>query len=273
MRTLSSLLFLLALFLMACGGDATTTEAETTDEEEMTDDMSDEMASSGITITDFPETKSYPDAGLTSMSYNNGTFTFNLNDDDEYKLGQQTPDADQLMCANSAKGQHIHLIVDNEPYNALYEPMHEMELADGEHYVLAFLSRSYHQSLKNPQAFLAKKLTVSGAKATASNQITEPMLFYSRPKGTYVGDDINNLLLDFYPVNVELGEQYRVKVAVNGEEIAELDEWKSYKLEGLEMGDNRIELTLINADGMTVDAPFNPVERVITLKEDPAPEM
>jgi len=188
---------MLALFLMACGGDTSSTETEMTEDEEMTDEMSDDMMASGVTITDFPETKSYPNAGLSSMSYNNGKFTFNLNDDEEYQLGEQTPDADQLMCANSAKGQHIHLIVDNEPYNALYEPMHEMELADGDHYVLAFLSRSYHQSLKNPNAFLAKKITVSGGKATASGQITEPMLFYSRPKGTYVGDDINNVLLEF----------------------------------------------------------------------------
>jgi len=272
MRTLSSLLFLLALFLMACGGNTTTTDAETTDAD-TTDTMSEEMTIPSVTLTDFPETKEYPDAGLTSMSYNNGTFTFNLSEDAEYQLGEQTPDADQLMCANSDKGQHIHLIVDNEPYNALYEPMHEMALEDGEHYVLSFLSRSYHQSLKNKSAFLAKKITVSNSKASNSGPITEPMLFYSRPKGTYVGADINNLLLDFFPVNAELGEQYRVKVAVNGEEVAELDEWKSYKLEGLPMGDNRIELTLVDADGMTVDAPYNPVERVITLKEDPAPEM
>ncbi len=273
MRTLSSLLFMLALFLMACGGDTSGTETEMTDDEEMTDEMSDNMIASGVTITDFPETKSYPNAGLSSMSYNDGTFTFNLNDDEEYQLQVQTPDADQLMCANSAQGQHIHLIVDNEPYKAIYETSYEMEVEDGEHHTLAFLSRSYHQSLKNRQAFLVKKLTVSGGKATASNQITEPMLFYSRPKGTYVGDDINNLLLDFYPVNVKLGDDYKVKVAVNGEEIATLDEWKSYKLDGLEMGDNRIELTLVDADGMTVDAPYNPVERLITLKEDPAPEM
>jgi hypothetical protein len=36
------------------------------------------------------------------------------------------------------------------------------------------------------------------------------------------------------------------------------------------MGENKIKLTLIDKTGEVVQAPLNPVERVFTLKADPA---
>lgn len=267
MRILSTLFFLLSLFFfVACGGDNASTDADG----DMTDATDMEMSSS-YAVVDFEQTVDFPDATLTSMDYSNGTFNYELASTDGYQLKQQTPDAGQLMCANSKDGQHIHLIVDNEPYDALYEPTFAKEVSNGEHYILSFLSRSYHQSIKNGRAYQAKKVTVTDGKFTASSDITTPMLFYSRPKGTYVGKDTANLLLDFYPINADLGENYKVKVTVNGEDTALLDEWKSYRLIGLKMGENRVKLTLVDGEGKTVDAPFNPVERVITFQEDPAP--
>ena len=37
-----------------------------------------------------------------------------------YELGAQTEGA-RMNLANSAKGQHIHLIIDNDPYSAHYD--------------------------------------------------------------------------------------------------------------------------------------------------------
>jgi len=59
----------------------------------------------------------------------------------DYKLGEQTPEAQKLMCANSDQGQHIHLIIDNQPYLAAYATDFEVDVPDGEHIILAFLSR------------------------------------------------------------------------------------------------------------------------------------
>jgi hypothetical protein len=65
-----------------------------------------------------------------------------------YELGVITADANDRGIANSAKGQHIHLILDNEPYSAHYDPMAQKNLSKGQYVVLAFLSRSYHESVK-----------------------------------------------------------------------------------------------------------------------------
>lgn len=221
-------------------------------------------------ISPFTASQAYPDATIAGVTYEGGKFAFDVQATD-YQLGAQTPDAESKMCANSGKGQHIHLIVDNGPYAAKYTADFDYEIEDGEHYMLAFLSRSYHESIKTEAAHTAQKITVANNGITAAEDITEPMLFYSRPKGTYVGEkDTKKIMLDFYVVNAALGADYKVLVEVNAEQEFTVDVWQPYYLEGLPMGDNKVKLTLIDGEGKVVDTPLNPVERVFTLQEDPA---
>lgn len=236
-------------------------------EEEQSSDAMAANENYQYTLTPFEESTAYPNATIESMNYQNGQFDFELAN---YELGVQTPDAGQKMCANSAKGQHIHLIIDNEPYTAHYEPDFQYEMEDGDHYLVAFLSRSYHQSIKTPEAHVAKMVTIENNSITNSQDLTQPMLIYSRPKGTYVGEsETQKVMLDFYLLNTTLGDQYQVKADINGEEHM-IDEWQPYYIEGLPMGENTIELTLVDSEGNTVDAPLNPVSRTFTLQEDPA---
>jgi hypothetical protein len=113
---------------------------------------------------------------MTKMSYSEGKFDFDYTSEN-YKLGEQTDSTIAAMCANSGKGQHIHLIVDKEPYAAKYTEEFEYDLPDGEHHVLAFLSRSYHESIKNGKAFMAKKVMVKDKSITKAEAIEKPALF------------------------------------------------------------------------------------------------
>lgn len=249
---------LLAILFVSCGGNQTDTSAAT---EEV---AAEEPAPPAITIGDMSESPAFPDAKITGMTYEAGKFSFAVDGGEGYSLGAQTPDAPTKMCANSGKGQHIHLIIDNEPYAAKYEADFEYEVADGEHYLLAFLSRSYHESLKHADAAKAVKVNVADKAITEMADIDQPMLFYSRPKGKYVGEDTKNIMLDFYPVNVELGEKYKV-IAIVGDQKFEIDEWKPYVLNNLPMGENTVTLTLVDSEGNNVDTPLNPVSRTFTL--------
>jgi len=222
----------------------------------------------GLTIKAFTESVAFPDASISTMNYTNGVFTFGLRGD-TYELGQQSPDAESKMCANSGKGQHIHLIVNDSPYAAKYVKQFTHDIPDGDHHVLAFLSRSYHESIKSNGANVAVKVNVKDKSITSTEAIKDPMLFYSRPKGTYVGKDTKNLMLDFFLKNVNLsGSGYKVKASINGTETI-ISKWQPYYLNGLPMGENTITLTLIDKDGNKVDAPLNPVSRTFTLKADP----
>lgn len=265
MRYLSQLsLLFLALLFTACGGGETATD---TDKENAETEEAVEPSMAAIGLTPMPATKSFPDAKIESWDYKGGNFTYQTSG---YEFAVPTTDADAVMCANSDKGQHAHLIIDNEPYIAKYEPTFQQEVADGEHHILTFLSRSYHESIKNGMAQRAVKATVADGAFTKTMDITEPMLFYSRPKGTYVGKKATeNVMLDFFPVNATLGTEYQVKAVVNGKEEFMLNEWRPYYLTGLPMGENTVELTLMK-DGVAVDAPLNPVTRTFTLEADPA---
>ena len=258
-RASAAALLLATTGLFACGGEQSTD----TPTEETTD------APSAITIQPKAPGTDYPDAHLTNFVYDGGTFTYGY-EADTYELGAQTPDAGSTMCANSAKGQHVHLIIDNEPYIAKYEPTFEQAVDDGEHRILTFLSRSYHESIKTSQAYRAVNVNVSDGAFASQEPITEPMLFYSRPKGTYVGADAESILLDFYPINLQLGADYGVKVEV-GDYVTTLNEWQPYVIEGLPMGEHTVTLTLVDGAGVAVDAPLNPVSRTFTLQADPMP--
>jgi len=272
MKNLFGLWAMAIMFIWSCGTHTDQSAAGTDDAS--TAALETDFPTAQIKIYEAPPSQEFPDAHIESWEYKDGTFKFVIGGE-SYQLGVQTPDAPQRMCANSAKGQHIHLIIDNKPYAAKYEPEFAYEIENGEHYMLAFLSRSYHESLKTPQAHVAQKITVKDGSVVKAEDIEGPMLFYSRPKGTYVGDDTKKLLLDFYIINAELGpDSYKVKVDVNdGQFTTILDKWAPYFIEGLPMGDNKIRLTLLDKDGQPVDAPLNPVERVFTLKPDNTPQV
>ena len=194
-------------------------------------------------------------------------FSFDIKN---YDLGIQTKKEFNYDLANSGKGQHIHFILNNGPYSAHYDQNFDYELPDGNNVVLAFLSRSYHESVKNSDAYV---LTQIGD----SNKINleSEFLFYSRPKGTYEGLDTEKLLLDFYLVNTKLSATgNKVKLTIKQETFPKgttfhqfvIDSWDAYYIEGLDKGNVSIKLELINKEGNLIETPFNPSERVVTLK-------
>ncbi len=221
---------------------------------------------SEVVMTPFAPSHEFPDVSLSSMTYLNGTFEFGISGN--YQLGMQTPDAPQKMCANSDKGQHIHLIVDNKPYEAKYTPSFDFPIDSGEHYILAFLSRSYHESIKTKAASALVLANIAQNTFTKVSPVTQPMIFYSRPKGTYLGAETKKIMLDFYLANCNLGPNYKVKADINGKEFV-IDTWQPYYLEGLPMGENTIKLSLIDSLGALVNVPLNPVDRKFTLQSEP----
>ena len=200
------------------------------------------------------------------------TFNFAVKD---YELKGQTGDAAGKGCNNSDKGQHIHFILDNAPYKALYEPKNEVTLPnDGkEHYLLCFLSRSYHESIKSPGAAVIYhfKIDEKGNYKKLDDPKT-PLLFYSRPKGDYIGKDTANLLLDFYVWNATLGaDAYKVKADISNESVptqtlsTTLDKWEVNFIRNLGTGKCKVVLTLIDKDGKTVEGPLSTATRAFNM--------
>ncbi len=272
------LFLLVSVFaLSSCQNNASSSDTtETTDAATKPAPASEEKAKASdngnkkYTLTPFSPSQAYPDAMIMGMTYKNGRFDFDVQGD-AYKLGAQTPDAAQKSCANSAKGQHIHLIVDNKPYAAKYDASFDHDIEDGEHYILAFLSRSYHESIKTNAASRVRKVVVENKSIKEESMVNEtPMLFYSRPKGTYKGKaNTDKVMLDFFVYDANVGDDVMVKAEINGEEHI-ITSWQPFYIEGLPMGENSITLTMADKSGKAIDTPLNPVTRTFTLEVDEA---
>lgn len=237
-----------------------------------------EAPAASVELADVPASPDFPGAALgmgkvdAAATGDSVKVSFHF-DVKNYELKAQTADAADKRCSNSKDGQHIHFILDNKPYAALYEPKHEVTLAKNtEHYLVAFLSRSYHQSLKSKEAGLLYHFKVDeNGKIQKLDAPTTPMLTYSRPKGDYLGKDTENILLDFYVWNATLGNDYKVKADIHTgdkDTAFTISEWKSFFLKNLAMGSSTIKLSLVDKDGNKVNGPETEVSRDINLSQD-----
>ena len=141
-------------------------------------------------------------------------------------------------------------------------------MPEGVHHLVAFLSRSYHESVKNDNSVVVRKLEVGAdAEDSIGLDMEAPTLIYSRPKGEYSGADTENLMLDFFVLNTTLSEDgNKVRATVNGEEFM-ITEWAPQVINGLPMGEVSIKLELLDGEGNLIPGPFNEVTRTVMLKE------
>jgi hypothetical protein len=231
----------------------------------------------GIKVTGYDNPSTFLDAkleldqtlfaGKEMLDTGATTFKFKV---EKYTLGAQTPDAGTLMCANSAKGQHIHFILDNQPYQASYSPDITSNLKPGHHVLLAFLSRSYHESIKTKSAYILKEFDVA-KKSPDQFDAKAVHIFFSRPKGEYVGEkETKRVLLDFYLINCTLSEKgYKVRATIDGS-VFTLTKWEPYFIEGLALGEHKIKLELLDKNDKMVQSEYNGTTRTVKLLAEPA---
>lgn len=208
-----------------------------------------------------PPAAQFPEATLAlegvSVDAKKGeaTFKYTVNG---FELKAQTPDAATRGCANSKDGQHIHFILDNKPYLAKYESSFTEKVGPGRNIVLSFLSRSYHESLKNSKAVVVSEVNGGGEGGVQGGDLAkDAFLFYSRPKGDYKKADGDKMLLDFYLLNTDLADKgYSVRATIDGE-VFTINKWDAYFIEGLALGKHSVRLELLDKDGQLVPGPFN----------------
>jgi hypothetical protein len=212
-----------------------------------------------------------------------------------------------MMDAATKMGNHIHVILDNQPYEAYYNLDREFELrnvADGEHTLRVFPSRPWHESYKSDGAFQMVKFTVRNGGANASQPATtnsgqtmanaaptgtpegkemqkttagavdasKPLLTYSRPKGEYKGADADAIMIDFWLSNARLvgdGGEYRVRYSINNGEAKYIEKWQPIWVSGWTAGKHSVKVELVDKAGNVVDnGGYNSTTREITVVKD-----
>lgn len=208
---------------------------------------------------------------------------------------------------DSGAGNHVHVILDNQPYAAHYmwdEGFELRNVTDGDHTLRIFASRPWHESYKDVKAFKVIKFTVKDGKAdetkpttdandnkmadaksgekkmegadvkesTAGNvDFAKPMLTYSRPKGEYKGVDAEAIMIDFWLSNAKLtgdGGEYNVRYSINGGEPQMIEKWAPIWIKGWKEGANTVKLELVDKDGKLVEnGGYNATTREINVSK------
>ena len=195
-------------------------------------------------------------------------------------------------------GNHIHVILDNQPYEAYYDFSKEFVLenvSDGEHTLRVFPSRPWHESYKNDGAFQMISFTVKNGGADSTKPTTansnqkmadgkemkpstvsavdakKPLLTYSRPKGEYKGADADAIMVDFWLANAKLtgdGGEYKVRLSVDGKEVKMIEKWSPIWFNGWSNGKHDVKLELVDKDGKLVEnGDYNSTTREITISK------
>jgi hypothetical protein len=182
------------------------------------------------------------------------------------------------------KGQHIHVILDNEPYEADYNPSAPFSpdkfknVAPGTHTLRAFPSREWHESIKQEDAADFDFVVFNVGSPTVTNVIKKaPLLTYSRPKGDYkFKDDPRGLMLDFYLTDARLGDNdYKVRYTLDGKKTAVLTKWEPvwWKWEDVPVGEHTVVLELLDRSNQPVpfkvgNLDYNHTERKFRVTDD-----
>ncbi len=173
-------------------------------------------------------------------------------------------------------GRHVHVIVDDEPYIAVRDISQPIDLAqlvrdnlahelsEGTHVLRVFPSRGHHESVKTEGAFALVVFHYVRPTPDVAFDPSAPLLTYSRPKGCNVE---GRVLLDFYVTNATLSEDgFRVRYDIDdGAVTGDIVRWAPHWIENLPVGEHRIALSLLNAQGEPVEGPFNRPTRTIRI--------
>ncbi|MEZ2232024.1 hypothetical protein, partial [Microcoleus sp.] len=188
----------------------------------------------------------------------------------------QVKDLPIFKDANLGLGPHLQVLLDNQPYQAVYDTNQPLELSDlepGTHTLRVFASRPWEESFKNEGAYAQTTFHVFTKTEDNNPDRNLPQLTYNQPQDTYGAEPI---MLDFYLTNAPLHLiaqensqdeilDWKIRATVNGESFT-IDQWQPIYLKGFKPGKNWVQLEFIDELGNSVKNAFNNTVRLINYQ-------
>jgi hypothetical protein len=172
------------------------------------------------------------------------------------RLGGMTPftETRPKTFPKTNKGNHLHICIDDKQHHISNNNIFDFPLADGKYKLTAFIARSFYESIKNPEAIIAKEIGIKGGELYLSKNISSIDILYNAPMGTYTKGA--QVLLDFVLVGTTLEEGgNQVKITINNQKTFFINNWQAYYLKGLDLGTYEVKLELLDALGKQIAAP------------------
>lgn len=168
-------------------------------------------------------------------------------------------------------GPHLHVLLDDQPYQSLYDSETSIvfaDLAPGTHTVRAFAVRPWDESFKNAEAYDQVTFDVFTNSEQNNPDNGRTLLTYNQPQGHYGAEPI---MLDFYLTNAPLHMvaendetilDWRIRCTVNGKAFV-FDRWQPIYLKGFKSGKNWVKLEAIDENGTLIENAFNTAIQLI----------
>ncbi|NKB15967.1 MAG: hypothetical protein HC774_02105 [Sphingomonadales bacterium] len=188
----------------------------------------------------------------------------------------QVKDLPIYKDAKLGLGPHLHVFLDEDNYQAVYDvsqPLVLKDLKPGTHTIRVFASRPWHESFKNDGAFAQVTFNILTATQDDQPNPNLPLLTYSRPQGSYGAEPI---MLDYYLTNAPLHlvadddktvRDWRVKATIDGNSFI-LDKWQPIYLKGFQPGQNWAQLEFVDAKGNSIPNVFNNTVKLFDYTPD-----
>lgn len=206
----------------------------------------------------------YKEVTMQTYSYDEGRMMFGVRN---IRLGTPTPQADSLPFFITKKGNHLHFNIDNKRHHISNRNIFEYDLPDGKYNLFTFVNRSYGIAIKNDDAILAKRIEVKNKKLKSSKNLEQAALIYNRPHGLYKNEAADKIVLDFLLYNTEIAKNANtVRVTIDQQAVFEIDQYQSYYLEGVGLGEHTCQLELLNASGQRISEPI--LNKFVVTKEE-----
>jgi hypothetical protein len=186
----------------------------------------------------------------------------------------ETPRADQLIKSERIElslvvknwpmrehGNSILLFIDDAPAIPLHEThiddlrgllrAHQVELADGSHWLRVVASRPQHETVKLAEAHAVLPFHFKRRSEAFDANATAPWLGVAAPTGCVeLG---SRVLLDFYVANAQLGTSARVHYSLDDDALAgDIVDDAPHYIENLPAGDHSLRLRLRDAAGAVI---------------------
>ncbi|MEM7063619.1 MAG: hypothetical protein AAF572_10700 [Cyanobacteria bacterium P01_B01_bin.77] len=173
-------------------------------------------------------------------------------------------------------GPHLEMLLDNQPYGSIYDidqPIRLEKLSPGTHTLRVLAELPWHESFKNEGSYDQVTFHIFAKTDENSPTVSQPLLTYSSPVGAYGAEPV---LLDFYLTGAPLHQvaqdnpmisDWRVRYTINGDSFT-LNNWEPIYIEGLQPGQNWVQLTLIDDEENPIEGVFNNTVRLIEYDPD-----
>ncbi len=170
-------------------------------------------------------------------------------------------------------GPHLQVILDNQPAQSIYsldEPIEFSDLAPGSHTLRVIAVKPWDESFKNEEAYAQTTFHIFAKTDDNTPNHNQPQLIYNAPQGTYGAQPV---LLDFYLNNAPLHllaasdpelTDWRIRCNVNGQSFV-FDQWQPIYLKGFNLGQNWVQITLIDDQDNPIKNAFNSTVRVVNF--------